>query len=190
MSEAGKQLSGGTHDSSETITLGGGCFWCTEAVFSALEGVLSVESGYSNGAGARPSYEEVCTGETGYVEVVRVRFDPQRIALADLLEIFLVTHDPTSLNRQGNDAGTQYRSGIYVHAAAQADTARQVMAALALQFDTPLVTEIEAERNYWPAEGYHQGYYAQHPHAGYCAYVISPKLAKLRQKFKSRLRAV
>lgn len=184
------QASGTTdHASSgELITLGGGCFWCTEAVFSALDGVLSVESGYCNGDVNQPTYEQVCTGETGHAEVVRVRFDPHRIALADLLEIFFVTHDPTTLNRQGNDVGTQYRSGIYVHDATQAVVARRVLGEMAGQFDAPLVTEVEPERNYWPAEGYHQGYYAQHPQAGYCAFVISPKLAKLRQRFTSRLR--
>lgn len=178
----------GAEASSDTITLGGGCFWCTEAVFSALDGVLAVESGYCNGEVVKPSYEQVCTGETGHAEVVRVRFDPHRIALADLLEIFLATHDPTTLNRQGHDVGTQYRSGIYVHNDEQAAVARQVLAAMAAQFDVPLVTEVEPERNYWPAEGYHQGYYAQHPHAGYCAFVISPKLAKLRQGFAARMR--
>lgn len=172
----------------ELITFGGGCFWCTEAVFSALDGVLSVESGYCNGDVIQPTYDQVCTGETGHAEVVRVRFDPRRIALADLLEIFLATHDPTTLNRQGHDVGTQYRSGIYVHDVAQEAVARRVLSEMACQFDAPLVTEVEPERNYWPAEGYHQGYYAQHPHAGYCAFVISPKLAKLRQRFAARLR--
>lgn len=174
---------------SETITLGGGCFWCTEAVFSALDGVLAVESGYSNGHVAKPTYEQVCGGETGHAEVVRVRFDPRRISLAELLEIFLATHDPTTLNRQGADVGTQYRSGIYVHDGEQAVVARRVLAEMAPRFDAPLVTEVEPERNYWPAEDYHQRYYAQHPHAGYCAFVISPKLAKLRKAYLSRLRA-
>lgn len=178
----------GAAPGSEIITLGGGCFWCTEAVFSALDGVQTVESGYCNGAVVKPTYEQVCTGETGHAEVVRVRFDAQRIALADLLEIFLVTHDPTTVNRQGHDVGTQYRSGIYVHNDDQAAVARQVLATMAPKFDAPLVTEVEPERNYWPAEDYHQGYYAQHPHAGYCAFVISPKLAKLRQGFAARLR--
>jgi len=177
-----------TVSTTETITLGGGCFWCTEAVFSALDGVLDVESGYTNGHLQRPTYEQICTGETGHAEVVRVRFDPHRISLAEVLEIFLVTHDPTSLNRQGNDVGTQYRSGIYVHDEAQAVVARRVLAEMAPRFDAPLVTEVEPERNYWPAEAYHQDYYANHPHAGYCAFVISPKLAKLRQAYAQRLR--
>lgn len=175
------------HDT-ETITLGGGCFWCTEAVFSALDGVLDVESGYCNGHVPRPTYEQVCTGETGHAEVVRVTFDPRRISLAELLEIFLVTHDPTSLNRQGADVGTQYRSGIYTHDDAQAVVARRVLEEMAPRFDAPLVTEVAPERQYTAAEGYHQDYYAQHPNAGYCAFVISPKLAKLRQAYAKRLR--
>lgn len=172
----------------ETITLAGGCFWCTEAVFSALDGVESVESGYCNGEVIEPTYDQVCTGATGHAEVVKVRFDPSRIRLSELLEIFLLTHDPTTLNRQGHDVGTQYRSGIYVYNVDQEAVARRVLEDMAEQFDAPLVTEIEPERNYWPAEDYHQGYYARHPQAGYCAFVISPKLSKLRQRFAARLR--
>lgn len=179
---------GAPGDGGETITLGGGCFWCTEAVFSPVDGVLEVESGYSNGHVERPTYEQVCSGETGHAEVVRVRFDPRRISLAELLEIFLVTHDPTSLNRQGHDVGTQYRSGIYVHDDAQAVVARRVIEEMAPRFDAPIVTEVAPERNYWPAEAYHQRYYERHPHAGYCAFVISPKLAKLRKAYGQRLR--
>lgn len=173
---------------SETITLGGGCFWCTEAVFSAVDGVLDVESGYTNGHVTRPTYEQVCDGQTGHAEVVRLHFDPHRISLAEILEIFLITHDPTSLNRQGNDVGTQYRSGIYVQNDDQAVVARRAVEEMAPRFDAPLVTEIEPERNYWPAEDYHQDYYALHPNAGYCSFVISPKLAKLRKAYAARLR--
>jgi peptide-methionine (S)-S-oxide reductase len=173
---------------SELITLGGGCFWCLEAVYARVEGVLSVESGYSNGRVKQPSYEAVCTGTTGHAEVVRVRFDPSRLPLAEVLEIFFVMHDPTTLNRQGNDIGTQYRSGIYVHSAGQQAVARTVMADVAAHFDRPLVTEVVPEDNYWPAEAYHQRYYENHPEQGYCSYIISPKLAKLRQKFAARLR--
>jgi peptide-methionine (S)-S-oxide reductase len=183
-----RMTDGSLDGATETITLGGGCFWCTEAVFSALDGVLDVESGYTNGHLQNPTYEQICSGDTGHAEVVRVRFDPRRISLAEVLEIFLVTHDPTSLNRQGNDVGTQYRSGIYVHDEAQAVVARRVLAEMASRFDAPLVTEVEPEHNYWPAEAYHQDYYANHPHAGYCAFVISPKLAKLRQAYAQRLR--
>lgn len=187
MADTSTKAGAGSADS-ETITLGGGCFWCTEAVFSGVEGVLDVESGYCNGHVMNPTYKQVCSGRTGHAEVVRVRFDPQRVGLAELLEIFLVTHDPTSLNRQGNDVGTQYRSGIYVQDEEQAVVARRVVEEMAPHFDAPLVTEIEPERHYTPAEDYHQDYYAHHPEAGYCAFVIAPKLAKLRKAYASRLR--
>ncbi|MEO8296702.1 MAG: peptide-methionine (S)-S-oxide reductase MsrA [Burkholderiales bacterium] len=172
----------------ECITLGGGCFWCLDAVYRQVDGVLSAESGYSNGQASRPTYEDVCNGTTGCVEVVRVQFDPARIALREVLEIFYCIHDPTTLNRQGNDVGTQYRSGIYVHSDQQAVVAREVMAAMAPNFDAPLVTELTPEADYWPAEDYHQDYYANHPGQGYCAYVISPKLAKFRKQFAQRMK--
>lgn len=173
----------------EVITLGGGCFWCTEAVFEQVEGVLQVQSGYCNGHVPQPSYEQVCQGDTGHVEVIRVSFDPARISLREILEIFFVTHDPTTLNRQGNDIGTQYRSGIYWHQPAQADVARAVRDEVNTLLQGRVVTEIEPERSYSPAEAYHQHYYAQHPQQGYCAFVIAPKLEKLRKRFSEKLRA-
>jgi peptide-methionine (S)-S-oxide reductase len=175
---------------SETITLGGGCFWCLEAVFLDVEGVLSVESGYSNGAVDNPTYEQVCTGDTGHAEVVKVEFDPERISLRDILEIFFVIHDPTTLNRQGNDVGTQYRSGIYTHADDQARVAREVIAELegSRIHRSPVVTEVAPVANYWRAEDYHQRYFKNHPNQGYCAFVVAPKLEKFRKTFAARRR--
>ncbi len=176
----------------ETITLGGGCFWCTEAVFEQVDGVLAVESGYSNGHVHRPTYEQVCSGSTGHNEVVRVRFDPDRIALPEILAIFFVIHDPTTLNRQGNDVGTQYRSGIYWHDADQEAVARAVMdelRAAAPAGATPIVTELMRESNYHPAEAYHQHYFARNPGQGYCAYVVAPKVAKFRKVFAQKVRS-
>jgi peptide-methionine (S)-S-oxide reductase len=172
----------------ETITLGGGCFWCLEAVYERVRGVTAVESGYSNGQAARPSYEQVCTGDTGCVEVVRVSFDPAQISLREVLEIFFTVHDPTTLNRQGNDAGTQYRSGIYFHTPGQERVAREVMAELDAKLGGGVVTELEPERHYWRAEDYHQHYFANHPGQGYCAFVVAPKVEKFRKTFASRVR--
>lgn len=171
------------HPTLETITLGGGCFWCTEAVFELVRGVISVESGYCNGHVEQPSYEQVCSGRTGHAEVVRLRFDPQQIGLRQLLEIFFATHDPTSLNRQGADVGTQYRSGIYFHDAAQEAMARAVLAEVQQAYGGRVVTEIEAERNYSAAEAYHQHYYARNPEQGYCAFVVGPKVDKFLSTF-------
>lgn len=173
---------------SETITLGGGCFWCLEAVYERVQGVEAVESGYCNGEVQRPSYEQVCGGDTGHAEVVRVRFDPARIALREILEIFFVVHDPTTLNRQGSDVGTQYRSGIYVHDAAQAEVARAVRAEIDAAERGRVVTEIAEARNYWRAEDYHQHYYANHPNQGYCAFVVAPKVEKFKRTFRDRVR--
>jgi len=169
----------------ETIYLAGGCFWCTEAVFSRVRGVLDVQSGYANGHRERPDYEDVCSGTTGHAEVVRVRFEPQTIGLRDLLAVFFATHDPTTPNRQGNDVGTQYRSGIYTGDAAQAEVARAVIAELeqAGAFPAPICTEVLPLQNYWPAENYHQDYFAQNPQAGFCTFVIAPKVEKLRRAF-------
>lgn len=172
----------------EIITLGGGCFWCTEAVFEQVEGVLAVESGYCNGQLPQPSYEQICTGDTGHAEVVRVRFDADRLPLRAVLEIFFVVHDPTTLNRQGNDVGSQYRSGIYWHRPEQADVAREVMAELHAALAGRVVTELMAEANYWPAEAYHQHYFANHPGQGYCAFVVAPKLEKFKASFAKRVR--
>jgi len=172
----------------ETITLGGGCFWCTEAVYEQVQGVLGVESGYCNGHVVQPNYEQVCSGHTGHVEVVRVRFDPAQIPLRAVLEIFFNIHDPTTLNRQGNDVGTQYRSGIYFHNAAQESVAREVLAEAQEAHGGKVVTELQAEASYWPAEAYHQHYFAQHPDQGYCAFVVAPKVEKFRKTFKAHLR--
>ena len=172
----------------EAITLAGGCFWCTEAVFEQVEGVLAVESGYSNGHTPSPSYEQVCSGRTGHAEVVRVEFDPARIGLRDVLEIFFATHDPTTLNRQGGDIGTQYRSGIYLHDEAQRTVAQAVLDEADAAHRGRVVTEIEPLHDYTRAEDYHQHYFARHPGQGYCDAVIAPKLDKFRRTFKARLR--
>jgi peptide-methionine (S)-S-oxide reductase len=172
----------------ELITLGGGCFWCLEAVYEQVEGVLGVESGYGNGSVERPSYEQVCGGDTGHVEVVRVRFDPALIGLREILEIFFTIHDPTTLNRQGNDIGSQYRSGIYTHSVEQLEVARSVLAQVNAALGGRAVTEVQPESNYWPAEDYHQHYFAQHPGQGYCAFVVAPKVEKFRRSFVSRVR--
>lgn len=171
----------------ETITLGGGCFWCTEAVYERVDGVVGVESGYSNGATVKPSYEQVCSGTTGHNEVVRVRFDAERISLREVLEIFFVIHDPTTLNRQGNDRGTQYRSGIYFHDADQERTAREVLAEADALHKGDVVTEVLPEQNYSRAEDYHQHYFANNPNQGYCAMVVAPKVEKFKKTFASRV---
>jgi peptide-methionine (S)-S-oxide reductase len=174
----------------DIITLGGGCFWCTEAVFVRVRGVLDVESGYSNGHVQRPSYEQVCTGNTGHNEVVRLTFDPTQISLKQILSIFFAIHDPTTLNRQGNDVGTQYRSGIYYSDPEQAQTAQALMDEITAAglFEAPLVTELLPLANYWPAEDYHQDYYEHHPNQGYCSFVVGPKVAKFRQHFAHLLK--
>ena len=171
----------------QSITLGGGCFWCTEAVFVNVRGILDVESGYSNGQVARPSYEEVCSGRTGSNEVVKLEFDPAQISLGQILEIFYVIHDPTTLNRQGNDAGTQYRSGIYWTDPAHKTTADDMIRQMSQDklFGKPIVTEVEPLANYWPAEDYHQDYFEKNPNQGYCVAVAGPKVAKFRKTFTS-----
>jgi peptide-methionine (S)-S-oxide reductase len=173
----------------ETITLGGGCFWCLEAVYELVDGVVAVESGYCNGQLPNPSYEQVCSGTTGHAEVVRVAFDASRISLREILEIFFTIHDPTTLNRQGNDVGTQYRSGIYWHNEAQRDVARAVLDEVQAACADRVVTELEALAMYTRAEDYHQHYFANHPNQGYCAYVVAPKVAKFRRSFTSRVKA-
>jgi peptide-methionine (S)-S-oxide reductase len=172
----------------EVITLGGGCFWCTEAVFELVDGVTAVESGYSNGQVAQPSYEQVCSGRTGCVEVIRVAFDNERISLREVLEIFFVIHDPTTLNRQGGDTGTQYRSGIYFHAPQQQAVAREVMDEVDQKVAGKLVTELLPVADYSRAEDYHQHYFANHPYQGYCAMVAAPKVEKFRKTFANRVR--
>jgi peptide-methionine (S)-S-oxide reductase len=175
----------------ETATLGGGCFWCTEAVFLGVEGVLSVESGYAGGETQHPSYEQVCDGTTGHAEVVKVEFDPAVIGYGEILEIFFATHDPTQLNRQGNDVGTQYRSSVFTHSDEQRKTAFEVIEQLKRDgiYDGRIVTEVvPLDGNYFPAEAYHQNYFEQHPNQGYCSFVVAPKVAKFRQKFAHRLK--
>ena len=172
-------------DSLQTITLGGGCFWCTEAVFVAVKGIEDVQSGYSNGHTIRPSYEQVCSGDTGHNEVVKLVFDPARISLQEILQIFFLIHDPTTLNRQGNDSGTQYRSGIYCSTPEQEAVARDFISELVSSgvYSRPIVTEVLPRGNYWPAEDYHQDYFANNPGQGYCMAVAAPKVAKFRKTF-------
>jgi peptide-methionine (S)-S-oxide reductase len=171
----------------EIATLGGGCFWCLEAVYQELKGVVAVESGYTGGQVHTPSYAQVCTGTTGHAEVVQVSFDPDVVSYREILEIFFTIHDPTTLNRQGNDAGTQYRSVIYFHSPEQRETARHVIAEMANVWDAPIVTELSPAETYYKAEEYHQNYYRQNPLQGYCAFVVAPKVAKFRQTFTSKL---
>ena len=172
----------------DVAILGGGCFWCLEAVYLEVLGVTKVESGYMGGQASDPSYEQVCAGTTGHAEVVRIAFDPQQIGYRDLLEIFFTIHDPTTLNRQGNDVGTQYRSVIYFTSPEQETTARHVMAEMANVWDAPIVTELAAMQVWYRAEDYHQDYFRQHPLQGYCAFVVAPKVSKFRKTFSNRLK--
>lgn len=176
------------HPTSKVITLGGGCFWCTEAVFVRVQGVLDVESGYCNGHTLNPTYAQVCEGDTGHNEVVRLVYDPQVISLRELLEIFFVIHDPTTLNRQGNDAGTQYRSGIYWSEDADREVAQQVLNEVNAALSGRVVTELQRLNNYSPAEDYHQDYFERNPNQGYCAFVVAPKVKKFVQTFASKVR--
>lgn len=171
----------------QTITLGGGCFWCTEAVFVKVRGITDVESGYSNGQVNRPSYEDVCSGRTGCNEVVKLDFDLEQISLTQILEIFFVVHDATTLNRQGNDSGTQYRSGIYYANDEQKQVANDKIRQMSQDklFGSPIVTEVTPLANYWPAEAYHQDYFENNPNQGYCVAVAGPKVAKFRKTFAS-----
>ena len=174
----------------ELATLGGGCFWCLEAVFDQVKGVESVESGYMGGGRPNPTYEAVCSGTTGYAEIIQIKFDPKIISYRELLEIFFGIHDPTTLNRQGNDAGTQYRSAIFYHSPAQETIAREVIAKLTKDkiFDSPIVTEVVPASTFYIAESYHQEYFVQNPSQPYCAYLIGPKVAKFRQQFAEKLK--
>jgi peptide-methionine (S)-S-oxide reductase len=180
--DKGKQL--------ETAILGGGCFWCLEAVYDELMGVVSVESGYSGGSVVGPSYQEVCTGATGHAEVVRVNFDPQIVSYREILGIFFSIHDPTSLNRQGADVGTQYRSVIFYRDEGQKQTAGQVIREIEAEkiWDKPLVTQLVPFETFYIAEDYHQEYFKKNPYQGYCQMVVAPKVAKFRQKFTARLK--
>jgi len=174
----------------EVATLGGGCFWCLEAVFDGLQGVESVESGYTGGKIANPTYEQVCSGNTGHAEVVRVTFDPQAISFRDILVVFFAIHDPTTLNRQGNDAGTQYRSAIFYHTPEQQAAAEQAIAALTAgkAYRDPIVTAVAPAETFYVAEDYHQEYFANNSYQPYCQMVVAPKVAKFRQKFAQRVK--
>ena len=173
----------------ELATLGGGCFWCTEAIFKELKGVHSVVPGYTGGnAPGKPTYREVCSGRTGHAEVIRIEFDPAQISYATLLKIFLTTHDPTTLNRQGGDVGTQYRSAVFYHSEAQKNIAEETIKELAPYFDQPIVTEVTEAPIFYEAEAYHHDYYSQNTEQGYCSAVISPKLKKFRSLYAEYLK--
>jgi len=175
----------------ETLVLGGGCFWCTEAVYVRVKGVLDVESGYCNGKTINPTYEQVCGGDTGHNEVVRLTYDPEIISTRVLLEIFFVIHDPTTLNRQGNDRGTQYRSGVYFTSAAQAELAKTLIAEIQAEgvFDSAVVTEVLPLQNYSAAEEYHQDFFERNPTQGYCLAVAAPKVWKFKKTFSEWIKA-
>ena len=183
---ANSELTGGGR---EVATLAGGCFWCLDAVFRDLRGVERVESGYAGGTTVSPSYEQVCSGRTGHAEVIQVTFDPATVTFRDLLGVFFTIHDPTTLNRQGGDVGTQYRSAIFYHSPEQRATAEQVIGELEAEglWDAPVVTELAPFTNYYPAESYHQDYFNRNPYQPYCAAVIAPKVAKFRSKYLERL---
>ncbi len=178
------------HEGLEMITLGGGCFWCTEAVFQRLEGVEKVVSGYAGGIVENPSYRQICTGTTGHAEVINVYFDPKKISLESILEVFWATHDPTTLNRQGADVGPQYRSAIFFNSLNQEETANRMKKELdqARVFDRPIVTEITPFSNFYPAENYHQDYFNLNGMQPYCQFVVKPKVDKLKKYFEERLK--
>lgn len=178
------------NDKQELATFGGGCFWCVEAIFERVKGVLSAESGYSGGNVANPDYKQVTTGLTGHAEVVQIRFDPELVSYTELLEIFFKTHDPTTLNRQGNDVGTQYRSIIFYHSEEQRMSAENVITVLGSEgiWDNPIVTELAPYETFYEAEGYHQEYFENNPNAGYCRVVINPKVEKFEKAFKEKLK--
>ncbi len=174
----------------EIATLGAGCFWCVEAVFDDLKGVEDVVSGYSGGHTTNPTYREVCSETTGHAEVVQIKFDPQEVSFAEILRVFFVVHDPTTLNRQGNDIGSSYRSAIFYHSEAQRETAEQIIEEINAQgiYDNPIVTEVTPFDKFYPAEDYHQEYFANNPNQPYCAAVVAPKVAKFRKLFVERLK--
>jgi peptide-methionine (S)-S-oxide reductase len=178
-------------EQSEVATLGGGCFWCSEAVFSELKGVERVEPGYSGGSVPNPTYEQVCSGTTGHAEVVQITFDPKVISFREILDVLFATHDPTTLNRQGSDVGTQYRSVIFYHSEEQKATAEKVIEELtkAKTWDVPIVTQIEPFKAFYQAEEYHKNYFKRHPEQAYCQVIIAPKVAKFRKLFLPKLKA-
>lgn len=175
----------------ETATLAGGCFWCLEAVYDQMKGVRSVESGYTGGRDEHPTYEAVCNGRTGHAEAVKISFDPDVVTYKEILEVFFVIHDPTTLNRQGHDIGTQYRSAIYFHSPEQKQIAEEVMASLTRDrvYPNPIVTELTGATTWHEAESYHQEYFARNPFQGYCTAVVGPKVAKFRKQFTSKLKS-
>lgn len=175
----------------EITTLGGGCFWCLEAVYDELKGVTDVVSGYMGGHIDNPTYRAVCTGSTGHAEVIQVTFDNEIISFEDILDVFFTIHDPTTLNRQGNDVGTQYRSAVFYHSEEQKQTAEQVIQRVSNEklWDDPIVTEVSAADTFYAAEDYHQNYFVNNPFQGYCRVIIAPKVAKFRQKYLDRLKA-
>jgi peptide-methionine (S)-S-oxide reductase len=179
-----------THDNLEVATLAGGCFWCLEAVYDELNGVVDVVSGYSGGSKPNPSYEAVCTGQTGHAETVQVIYDPRVVSYRELLEVFFTIHDPTTLNRQGADVGTQYRSAIFYHTPEQKAIAEQVIRELEGQkiWDKPVVTELTPFSIFYPAEAYHQEYFKHNPYQGYCMAIIAPKVTKFRKKYLEKLK--
>jgi peptide-methionine (S)-S-oxide reductase len=174
----------------QTATLGGGCFWCIEAIFDEIEGVEDVVSGYAGGHKENPTYQEVCTGTTGHAEVVQIKFNPEIISYEDILRVFFSVHDPTTLNRQGNDIGTQYRSVIFYHSEEQKEAAEKIIKEIteAKVYKNPIVTEVTEFKNFYPAEDYHQEYFARNPYQPYCMVVVAPKVAKFRKTFAHRLK--
>jgi peptide-methionine (S)-S-oxide reductase len=175
----------------EIATLAGGCFWCLEAVYDQMKGVISVESGYIGGHVNRPTYEAVCGGRTGHAEAVRITFDPENVTYRELLEVFFVIHDPTTLNRQGHDVGTQYRSAIFYHSPEQKRIAEEVIAFFTKEqvYSNPIVTEIVPATTWYEAEAYHQEYFAKNPYQGYCTAVVGPKVMKFRKHFSTKLKS-
>lgn len=174
----------------EKATFAGGCFWCTEAIFERVEGVLEVLSGYTGGTGSNPSYKEISTGKTGHAEAVQISYDASQVSYLELLEIFFKTHDPTTLNRQGADVGTQYRSAIFFHDDKQLEQAKHTLETLDAEgiWDDPIVTTLERYERFWKAEGYHQEYYENNPGQGYCRVVITPKIEKFEKTFSEKLK--
>ncbi len=168
-------------------TLGGGCFWCVEIMYQDLQGVLKVESGYSGGRSVNPTYQEICTGRSGHAEVIQVTFDPSLLSYREILDVYFTIHDPTTLNRQGNDRGTQYRSVIFYHSEDQKIIARESKIAAQALWESPIVTEISLLENFYPAESYHQNYFKDNPNQPYCSIVIAPKVRKFRDKYRSKL---
>ncbi len=184
------QTASPTQTGYEIATVAGGCFWCLEAVYDQMKGVVAVESGYIGGQADHPTYEAVCNGRTGHAEAVRIKFDPTIVSYRELLEVFFVIHDPTTLNRQGHDAGTQYRSAIFYHASEQKQIVEEVIAAVTKEklYANPIVTEITPAGTWYEAEPYHQEYFSRNPFQGYCTAVVGPKVVKFRKKFASKLK--